>query len=346
MRLFYFNPYNDLALAAPDAHFTPPASALAIARAGCALPLWWADPADAVLVPDAACLAEARRIAALHNLPDVAVTASPSLDITELQPWGWSGHMANIFARAGVDASLLPSPEALAGMRLLSHRRTAIEVLKHIGWHSELMPVEASTVDEAVDLLRRRGKAVMKLPWSGSGRGVIMAHEIPLATLHGYIEGVIRRQGSIIVEPWYERVLDFAMLFDITDTAVSFTGLSVFASDTRGRYAGNIVASQQHLAGLIGSDVSYLIPPVAQALRDITAGLYRGPVGVDMMVYRTASSGHTAIMPCIEVNMRNTMGMVAERLARKGLRGVLRYCPEPGMGGTILSGSGPCFKIE
>ena len=51
-RLLYFNPENDLALAANDAHYTPPASALQMATDLQRLPLRWAQPDDLILLRD------------------------------------------------------------------------------------------------------------------------------------------------------------------------------------------------------------------------------------------------------------------------------------------------------
>lgn len=343
MRIFLFNPYNDLALAAPTGHFTPPATALAVARAGACLPLWWAHESDIVLVPDEASLAVARRIATEYGLPDVAAIKVGPETAGELHPWGWSRHAAGLYARAGVDTALLPSARWLEDMRWLSHRRTSISVLRRLGWPEDLMPVEACAAAEAMERYRLWGKAVMKLPWSGSGRGVMLAHEIPDSTLQGYVEGVIRRQGSIIVEPFYRRRLDFAMLFEIGES-VEFMGVSVFAADSRGRYTGNIVAPQSELEGMLPPDIAALKLTVAEALRPIADAGYRGPAGVDMMVYDRADGRERAVMPCIEVNLRWTMGIAAMLMARHGLHGELRFSLRPN--GQTVSGSGPCFNIE
>lgn len=343
MRIFLFNPYNDLALAAPAGHFTPPASALAVERAGACLPLWWAGADDVVLVPDEASLDVARRIAARYSLPDVAALKVPAGAAGELCPWGWSRHAAELFRRAGVSAEALPSAKWLDDMKQLSHRRTSIAVLRRLGWPETLIPVEARSADEAMEHYRLMGNAVMKLPWSGSGRGVMLAHEIPHATLRGYVEGVIRRQGSIIVEPFYRRRLDFAMLFDI-GPEVRFTGVSVFAADSRGRYTGNIVAPQCDLEAMLPPYIHTLEQSLAYALLPIAQAGYRGPAGVDMMVYESPDGSGDAVMPCIEVNLRHTMGMVAAHIANHGLHGELRMGSAPA--GHTLSGSGPCFNIE
>ena len=42
---------------------------------------------------------------------------------------------------------------------------------------------------------------------------------------------------------------------------------------------------------------------------------YLGPVGVDMFVYHDAEGYH--LNPCVEINLRHTMGMVAHAIAQR-----------------------------
>lgn len=52
---------------------------------------------------------------------------------------------------------------------------------------------------------------------------------------------------------------------------------------------------------------------VRTVLQEVYGSTYAGCIGVDMLVYRQ-KDGSFAIHPCIEINMRYTMGMVALRL--------------------------------
>ena len=52
---------------------------------------------------------------------------------------------------------------------------------------------------------------------------------------------------------------------------------------------------------------------VRSVLQEVYGSTYAGGIGVDMLVYRQ-KDGSFAIHPCIEINMRYTMGMVALRL--------------------------------
>ena len=64
-----------------------------------------------------------------------------------------------------------------------------------------------------------------------------------------------------------------------------------------------------------------VVDHVLAALDVIIAPHYKGPLGVDMMIYRDGNKG-LAVNPCVEVNLRMTMGMVVAALGQNhGLRG-------------------------
>ena len=154
------------------------------------------------------------------------------------------------------------------------------------------------------------GKAVIKLPWSSSGRGVIYSFASPEETLHGYLRGMIRRQGSVILEPYRDRIQDFAMLFYSDGTTARFRGLSMFITDGRGFYSGNLVMRQKDMAGRLPFDHSIWASRLEHSLTKIIAPAYRGWMGVDMMTCR-GLDGNMEVVPCVEINLRKTMGVAA-----------------------------------
>lgn len=334
-RIHFFNPENDLALALGQRRFTPPKAAVAIRRAGCLLPLWWAAPDDFVLVDSPEAASGALAMKKRYGLKAGVVTRAPSG--AEPSPWGWSHYARRVFEAAGTDNSLLPDIATLDRLRELSHRRTTIAIHRHLGTDRRLMPVEAFSLKEVTDALDRTADAVVKLPWSSSGRGVIYSSSLPRDTFLDTVKGMINRQGSVLIEPRYERIHDFAMLFDCHDRRVGFVGLSMFVTNGKGFYGGNLVADGNEIIRRLGIDVDLLIPAVGEALTQVVAPHYNGPAGVDMLTYRD-SHGITAIAPCIEVNLRMTMGFAAlaimKRLApdRPMLLGVradgIHLCPE------------------
>lgn len=323
MRLLLFNPENDLALAADERNFTPPAGALRLHEAGALLPALWAREGDIIVAPESerGVLEELRRRFGVYGAiatPELAAQA------TEALPWGWSLDAARQLRAAGAPESIIPSDGQLSQWRRLSHRATSVDINRRV---AELCPsiplppeaVVTDSADEVVALCQADPRSYVKSPWSSSGRGVFCAEAMDCAQLRRQAEGIIRRQGSVIVEHGLDNLLDFALLFDLRNGAVAGRAYSVFHTFKRAAYGGNIVAPQGYLRSMV-ADVagerflSLVEEAVTVAVGEIIAPCYSGPIGVDMMVCRYR--GQLMIAPCIEVNLRMTMGMTALALSR------------------------------
>lgn len=316
-----FNPENDLALALGCRHYTPPPNASALRSAGALLPMWWAGEGDIILAPETLA-PQCRELSSRYGLHGrVATPGSPCLKGHEPSPWGWSPDAARRFERYGVDPALLPSPARLDAIRSLSHRRTTIAILKAMGTPPDRLPLEALTADEAVEMNRRYPGCYLKAPWSGSGRGVAPMAGMPDETVAAKAAGIIHRQGSVMVERGVDKLLDFAALYRSVHGRVSFEGLSLFKAENRGMYQGNVVAPQ----GWIESRISQLYPlrllleaisRQTEILTSLISDSYDGWMGVDMMLGLEPDGG-VALHPCVELNLRQTMGVVALHIARR-----------------------------
>ncbi|MDE6378545.1 MAG: hypothetical protein K2K72_07365, partial [Duncaniella sp.] len=300
-------------------HYTPPPHASALHRAGGLLPAWWGEADDAVLVADDSYLTDAEWLAEHWGVTCHPVTSAPAGFIPS--PWGWSRDAARQFAASGVSPQLLPDADTLNLYRSLSHRRSSIAILRALGVDPSEMPREFTDAAEAVRAEQERPGCYFKSPWSSSGRGVFCAEGLGAKALYDRAEGIIHRQGSVIVEPGLHKLLDLAALFHADCSgAVSYRGLSVFTTDISGNYGGNLVAPQPALRdmidryGLLGEydrRCTQLVPILA----DLTRG-YSGPLGVDMMIH-SDTKGHPALHPCIELNLRTTMGIAAMGIAAR-----------------------------
>lgn len=298
-RLYWFCPENDLALAAGLSRYTPPRVALEMRRAGALLPTLWASESDRVLVME--------RGDRVDSAEDLAV-----------EPWGWSPYVRTALLKAGVNESLLPSDRRVERIRQLSHRRSASRVLELCGYPTDLIPVEAADIDSAMaEIARRGGDAVVKLPWSCSGRGVVETRSMSPEALRKMLAGMIGRQGSVMIEPRYERTADFAALFRIDNGTVSHEGYSSFTTDAGGHYRGNLIAPQSQIRASLPRAVDEWIELLIPALAEVYGTDYEGWLGVDMLSYRDAA-GEEKVMPCVEVNLRMTMGVAALLVARSG----------------------------
>lgn len=312
-RLLIFNPENDLALASNALSYTPTAAAAALRQSGLLLPLWWSQPGDQLLVPRQLFPA-AMALRDRWHLPGLPVIRA---DAATAMPWGWSRSIRRELQALGV--ADLPSDDQVQIIRALSHRRTSIALLRALGTPDEMMPREFDSPDHAIDAIDAMSAAVLKMPWSGSGRGVFHTSRISRAMTLKTIRDVIQRQGSIIVEHELNRLRDFATLYHSDGLRVQYRGLSLFINDSHGHYRGNLIIPQHMLARQLGLDIEPLAARIADILTPVIAPHYSGWFGVDMMLH-TLPSGATAIWPCVEINLRLTMGVLALYLAERALQ--------------------------
>lgn len=327
-RLLYFNPENDLALAANDPHYTPPASALRMATDLQRLPLRWAEPDDLILLRDGSLMDAEGNLFPAMRWCSSAFPTNP----LHLLPWGWSPLTVTDFLRAGVPASLLPTPEQMQTFRTVAGRATGAGVLAHLHeglssrGYGHLITGEAHvcrSLEEARSYQVRFRESLFKQPWSGSGRGLLTAHDGVLTDKNeAWLLRTLRQQGYVMVEPRYPKRLDFALEFwRHADGHVTYEGLSLFMTTSAGVYAGNIIDTEEgklrrlltaapQLTPLFTPVIDQQSSPLVSGLIDELSALpsifYEGPLGVDLLV---TSDG--LLHPCVEINFRMTMGWLA-----------------------------------
>lgn len=328
-----FFPENDLALAQNTANYTPPPAAVKLRRAGATLPLWYGAADDRVITDgvNARWLADMRSRFGLETKLYICYEAG-----LEPQPWGWSKTSRRALALRGVALDAMPTDEQIDRIRNLSHRRTAARISEQLGAE---VPIEATDFEQVSEAVGHLGTAVVKLPWSSSGRGIIPVSESDLGQLRKSIEGAIHRQGSVMVERRYEKRLDFAALYTMHEGRCAFEGLSVFDTIGFGSYSGNILAPQEELYNMIcaaiGSKEAFdnMLERLPAVLEGIIGCDYSGSLGVDMMA---VADDRAPIVPAVELNLRMTMGHVCHRFYRdhieQGLHG--RFAIEPNGGAS------------
>ena len=281
-------------------------------------------------------------------LPEADISYSEDASV-----WGWDLSYVNRMRAAGY--SNLPTAAQLADIRRLASRHTAVEMLpairrrlpqnltagescfvseKSAGVFEQASRGGSSAVGEAgADIVGKfvRGMemanykwAILKAPYSGSGRGLRMAESSQLTapdtmpiSLRHWLMRCLREQGGVVIEPYYNKVADFALEFKVTPSEVEYLGLSVFETNANNVYSFNLIASQpalwQRVKRLVPSlDSGQLIGAVREELHDRFVGHYLGPVGVDMMVID--DSRIPLLHPCVEVNVRRTMGELSLHL--------------------------------
>lgn len=325
MKGLLFNPSHDDALASGRADYCPTRIVRRMETDLSLLPLWWADPDSVVLTrrkEQALAFCEDNQV----FLPEAHVASFDCAEeVTSIAPWGWDAHIVRCLESAGFAPHLLPSSEQLEQLRRLSSRYTSVRVLRLVReqLNDSCFVGESYWVEQGSqlkELLNRFGRLMVKAPWSCSGRGVF---ELAADDKRSWDRAlsVVRRQGAIEAEPFYERVADFAMEYESDGMGhVAFRGLSWFGA-LAGRYVGNCVCSEaraeQEWQRFLPIEILWRTrQELLSVLENEVAASYRGPLGVDIMVCRDAVDGHLVLHPCIEVNVRHTMGLVAIDLRR------------------------------
>ena len=344
MTLHIFNPEHDIALASGLANFTAPHAGRQLRHDLGFLPAIWAEEGDSILVDDVE-QAERSWLKLRHRIATLMGTESlPGLNsqftrtklpvysgqTLRVDPWGWNSALRAKLIRWGIDESQLPTLPQLDTIRQLSHRHTAavlLPKLRAIGTPSsgtlaaqrtvgEMF--ECQTPEEVNHLLSLYGQLVMKAPWSSSGRGLrfLSVDRTPFAMQAGWFRNVVANQGCVMVEPYYNKVKDFGMeFFSDGRGAVSYVGLSLFQT-SNGAYTGNILADEEEKQDMISRYIPVdLVRSIQEKICAFMGTLlkdrYAGAFGIDMMVIRRDDGDGFLLHPCVEINLRRTMGHVA-----------------------------------
>ena len=305
MKLHIFNPEHDLALAANQSNYTAPHAGRQLHKDLAFIPALWADENDFVLADDIDdAYDKVRHLGAIYNKVEFITPLQLSevfkntMLIDSIHPWGWD-----------------------LALREVSGRRWTAEHLQQ--------DVEFVTDEESLRCaIERRGKAVVKAPWSSSGRGVkYVASPSALSesndgklvapnledTIRWAVK-VMKQQGGVTVEPFYNKVKDFGMEFEMKDGKVNYRGLSLFET-IKGAYTGNLLATEKEKETVLRNYVNIehlrnIREVMVEKIEPVLKNLYSGPFGIDMMIYAD-EEGELLVNPCVELNLRRTMGHVA-----------------------------------
>jgi len=350
--LYWFNPDNDLALGDGGAHYTSPPWARQLQHDLQLLPCWVAQQGDGVLVDEVTPEMQKWVMERCPGVTLVSPTMLATMEGVSYRPWGWSTTARWRLLKMGARAEDLPSIEEMERLRVLSHRRTSTAVSAAIetltgNRQPQDVGVELSTVDEVMAFAAAHPGCYIKAPWSGSGRGIYHVTTTGDPHLRGWVAGLLNRQGSLVCERGLPRVMDMAVEYWCEGGKASVTGHSLFLTDRHSQYAGGIVDSdaalRERINSIIDGKIEEIERIVATALEQIVAPHYNGPVGVDMLAYRDGSA--TRVRPCVEVNLRTTMGMVCAALGtRHHLRGTFTVGSLPhSTPSTPLVPPGDCY---
>lgn len=327
MKLHIFNPDHDLALAANLRNFTAPHAGRQLRSDLSYIPAIWADEGDFVLVDDIDnardkvrhIIGHEEKVEFITKL-QLAKVFTDTFLIDSVHPWGWNLSLKQELSEIGCPEIMLPTNDNLDKIRTLSSRQWAAT-------HLQENVAFVSNADDLLSIMSQQEKVVIKAPWSSSGRGVRyltreeMKNGLYATSIGKWILNVIDKQGGVSVEPYYNKVLDFGMEFELKSGEITYRGLSLFQT-VKNAYSGNVLESEEEkmdfLRNYLDTDALYHIQEDMKAkLQPYLKDTYCGPFGIDMMVCSEADTGKLFINSCVELNLRRTMGHVALDLTER-----------------------------
>lgn len=329
--VFLFNPSHEMALADNSDNYTPTAVVRKMESDLALLPAVFCEERDFIAVSGSK---------AVFNRDGNIQNAS--LEKVIPFPWGWNRSARSFFIKLGVCPNYMPDDKSLELVRFFACRkfhacfiRKFLNQASVLGWNDFFVGDKMEFHEDLDYAWDEYVPKIFKLPWSSSGRGIFLAEKIDDHVIDR-LRGFVNRQGGFLVDHYYEKVLDFALEFYIfSNGEVRFVGFSLFQTDTKGKYGGNLVDSQLAIEHLIASYLKndVIIPilkNICQSLLERTMGeKYTGFVGVDMMVVDTPNG--RKCHPCVEINPRMNMGV----LAMAAYLRPLFFC-EGGGGGNVV----------
>jgi hypothetical protein len=209
-------------------------------------------------------------------------------------------------------------PEVVARVH---HRAFALKVAEDLGC---ALP-GAQMVDGLADLdhlLQEHGAPaswVLKAPFSASGRSRFIERDGPLLKnpkSSRTIENLFERHGSLLFEPWLDRVADWgcAALLDVS--GVRIVSVHRQAVDIKGQFTG----IDPDAAGFPDLDRARLEEVAAAVGTALQREGYTGPFGIDAWHWRRPD-GTVAFHPLGEINARMTFGLVQRALVQREAAG-------------------------
>lgn len=330
--LFYFNPTCEMAIANGSATYTPPKHLEKFRNDLSILPIYFGDAQDVVLIDGTVPKEFLERLKNIGwNLPWVVNKSedisTDLLPLKKLSPWGWSPAIirrmhsyTNLLDESSKSAqAAIWNDEYKVMMSRLTGQKLS-QLLKNAllpkGYIS--IPKVALRVDSMSQLIKLEREMtspiLLKTPWSASGRGLFKIRSREENVLeNNWIKSKFKQQGFLMAEPFLNKIQDLSFHFKKEGSRVVFIGTTFFKSASDGRFMGCYIDIPEMKIDpafplqKVMEDASCLMKESLCTLNEIES--YNGYIGVDALLFYD-DVGEVRLHPCIEVNLRYTMGLL------------------------------------
>jgi hypothetical protein len=357
--IYLFNPTCEYAVANGSANWQPNHLLQKMEADLSALPMFFAKKEDYVLVdriPSAEFIKTFKQIDI--EIPNFitkkeAINNSDFINLpkNKLLPWGWSpsAHKFLLTLKESCSAGFQQSPVFIwkPEHREITSRKFALGILKQLQSRlktdyilsPEHTPKVCTTKNDFETVIQQWEKVMIKAPWSSSGRGLQPITKTPVhPKVWEKVMGIVKEQGYAVAEPLFNKVHDIAFLFELKKGKVDFLGISIFCTNKKGQYEGNYLngmplSLEKKISEFSDFAVDEIRQPLINAIKNSElATNYEGFFGVDMLIYLDVNN-KLKINPCLEINVRHTMGLLAlrlEKIIRQNKKGFFGTFYQPG----------------
>lgn len=357
--IYLFNPTCEYAVANGRTSWQPNLLLQKMEEDLTTLPLFFAKPGDVVLVKKMPPVDYVRHleqsgieVPEFFRIREIA-TGNPFLGTPKnrLVPWGWSpaAHRLLDPLKPSCSAQFISSPVAhwKPEYREIYSKKFAAGILRSIlpllppekVLPAGLLPEICTSAAEIEELLSRWGRLMIKAPWSSSGRGLQPVTKTPVVPkVWEKLMGIVSEQGYVVAEPYLDKVADLALQFSLSKGNIEFKGISRFITDSKGQYQGNYLNGwppgiDPEAVGFAEELPAMLVPALVEAAgRSRLMTSYEGSFGIDTLIYRN-TEGQLRVNPCLEINVRQNMGLLSlhlEKLLVPGVKAVFKIFYQKG----------------
>ncbi len=328
--VFLFNPTGELAIANGTHSYTPPKRLQIFEEDLSFLTSFFAQENDYIITnqnTDSHHYDKWQELG-LGKLQYVSMQEINNLSIiNSLNPWSWNqvSHYKFKDLKDKCSAIFKSSPNYnwTPAHKLFFSRQTTNDVQKIIAqnYTSDIIyiPVPAVSYNNYDDLnewLINIPKAILKLPWSSSGRGIQVIDKTRNKPVNvDWIKGSIRQQGFITAEPLLNKQDDFSFqFFAKRNGEIDFKGISYSINDSKGHFTGGNIHQtklrQKINTYLTNNTIDHIAEILIKAIKQISPQqFYEGPFGIDAIAYLNKDE-NIKIHPCVDINWRYNMGIL------------------------------------
>ncbi|WP_282035894.1 hypothetical protein [Saccharicrinis aurantiacus] len=328
--IYLFNPTGEMAIANGNHSYMAPKMLRIFERDLAFMPTYFANDHDIIICdeePYDSFLKEWQTLGLPKTNYLSIKEALKADDINYLKPWSWnpaSHHLLRNLKLLASDAfKTSPNHKWDNTNKLFFSRESCNKVQKYIFNNINNSSIKISkpaislnSVEEIKEWLTINKKAVIKMPWSSSGRGI---HIVDLQNNRPlnleWVSGAIKQQGFVCIEPLLNKVKDFSYQLKLNKNGeIDFLGISHFNNDSKGHFTGGIIKwphKENEISNFFNEEViQETSEALIQAISSISPNKhYEGHLGVDGIIYRDENK-QLKIHPCLDINWRYNMGNV------------------------------------